>query len=567
MGARRLASTGVLLVLCTILAYAPGCGEDDEPALHDPLLLVETGEPDMPALLSHAAGDVLAPLNDANGATIGAAYLSPEAGSLIVWVDASGLPTRAHGDGSIVLLDNYGDGAVDIAIISPGARTQLHRRLPFPTVGPPPAPQAPDDTLTRDLRDAARLLRAVGLVVRDVGPSLAHGARMPVFGAASDSKLVALAMLLESRAPTEVSRDPDAAARLATTIGRALTAHVADAARALATLRIDTGKMARILANPAATIESDFPADLRLTRIIYRSERLDGVGAFVMNHDGSSSRRLSDTGRFSGWSPDGRYVLLVGHDIYVHHLDSMSESNLTRDGGEYISAWWSPDGSHIAYTQSEDIHVMDPQGGARRNLTNDGERYTRLSWSPDARQMVFLSNRDGNSEIYAMDLDGGNRRNLTNNAAEDTFPRWSPDGRHIGFYTERDGNDELYVMDADGRNPRNLSRHSSGLDWGLSWSPDGRRIAFTSIRGGPREIYVVDVDGGEPVNLTRNRRIDENPSWSPDGRYIAYNSDLGGEEATGSGQRDIFVMEADGSNPRNLTNHPAHEYSASWSPR
>ena len=526
----------------------------------------------MPALLSHAAGDVLAPLSDANGAPIGAVYLSPDADALIVWedvwADASRRPTRAQADGAIVLFDNYGDETADIAIISPDGRTQLHRRLTFPVAGVPPAPQADDDdNLTRDLRDAAALVNAVALVVRDVAPSLAHGVRLPVFGAASGSKLLALAMLLESGAPTAASRNPEDATRLATTVGRALAEHVADAARALDTLRIDTGKMARILADPGATVESDVSPDLRLTRIIYRSERLDGIGWFVMNHDGSGSRRLSDTGRFSGWSPDGRYVLLVDRDITTHHLDSGSERNLTRDAGGYGGASWSPDGSRIAYVHRDDIYVMDVDGGNRHNLTANREGATWPSWSPDGRQIAFGSDRDGNTEIYVMASDGGALRNLTNNAAPDHPPRWSPSGRHIAFYTERDGNDELYVMDADGRNPRNLSRHPSGLEWGLSWSPDGRRIAFTSIRGGPREIYVVDVDGGEPVNLTRNTRIDESPSWSPDGRYIAYTSDLGVQARTGSGPREIFVMEADGSNPRNLTNHPAHEYFPSWSPR
>ena len=94
-------------------------------------------------------------------------------------------------------------------------------------------------------------------------------------------------------------------------------------------------------------------------------------------------------------------------------------------------------------------------------------------------------------------------------------------------------------------------------------SPDGTRIAFSSVRDWNREIYVMDADGGNPVNLTRDDAYDSGPAWSPDGQRIAF-------ERSGGGGRgpQIFVMNADGSGVERLTQEPeaAWGVSPAWSP-
>ena len=61
-----------------------------------------------------------------------------------------------------------------------------------------------------------------------------------------------------------------------------------------------------------------------------------------------------------------------------------------------------------------------------------------------------------------------------------------------------------------------------GSDYSPSWSPDGEHITFMSYRDGNGEIYVLDADGKNPQNLTNNPAEDWSPSWSPDGEHIAF---------------------------------------------
>ena len=188
-------------------------------------------------------------------------------------------------------------------------------------------------------------------------------------------------------------------------------------------------------------------------------------------------------------------------------------------------------------------------------------------------QIVFMSRREGRPEIYVMDADGKNLHKLTNNRDNDWWPSWSPDGRRIVFVSERDGNREIYVMDADGGNPQNLT-NDPNEDWYPSWAPDGKRIAFMSLRDGhiidvapTYEIYVMDADGGNPQNLTNNPNDDRYPSWSPDSKRIVFVSERPGHFRSKLGiTSEIYVMDADGGNQRRLTENRQNDWYPSWSP-
>ena len=210
---------------------------------------------------------------------------------------------------------------------------------------------------------------------------------------------------------------------------------------------------------------------------------------------------------------------------------------------------------------------------------------TPLMVAIDAQaQIAFVSDRDRNDEIYVMDDDGKNQRNLTNHPSDDYAPSWSPDGTRIAFMSDRDGHVpkgdvlptfEIYLMDADGGNQQNLTNDPNS-DLSPSWSPDGKRIAFVSYRDGKvhaihgwptSEIYVMDADGGNPQNLTNNSDDDFHPAWSPDGKRIAFTSYKDGHfigefEITS----EIYLMDADGGNQQRLTENRKNDWSPSWSP-
>ena len=92
------------------------------------------------------------------------------------------------------------------------------------------------------------------------------------------------------------------------------------------------------------------------------------------------------------------------------------------------------------------------------------------AWSP-GREIVFVSNRDGDSEIFVMNEDGSGPRLLTQKGGHNSAPAWSPDGKQIAFVSERDGNAEIYLMNADGSGERNLTRSRNRHERWLSWAP------------------------------------------------------------------------------------------------
>lgn len=162
------------------------------------------------------------------------------------------------------------------------------------------------------------------------------------------------------------------------------------------------------------------------------------------------------------------------------------------------------------------------------------------------------------------------------------MPVWSPDGHTIAFFSDRGGNPDIFVMNADGSHVEQLTRDAfaslyfskSPEDRNPSWSPDGSQIAFESGRDNQmltyinHDIYVMAADGSNVKRLTDDGADEGGPSWSPNGESIAYvkMEYFSDQDVIENPTWDIYVMNVDGTDQIQLTKDSASEIEPAWSP-
>ncbi len=319
--------------------------------------------------------------------------------------------------------------------------------------------------------------------------------------------------------------------------------------------------------NPAMDISPRWSPDGN--KIVFQSNRDRGNSCgfandlpcydlYIINRDGTNLRRLTlpmviseiDTG--VTWHPEGDLVAFVRNTgrfscgIFTINVNTGEENmvfnnplvrnpcreNQTSSAGTTYFGYlgWSPDGSRLLFT-----------GRARNSIDNN---WTRQSF------------------INTINADGSNLQELVQEIDEFssyTTPAWSPNGNRIAFERKvavGNGNSSIYLVNANGNNLSELVTgygETAGL---LVWSPDGRKIAFSSDG-----IYTVNTDEGQLTTLVPAGESVYSPKWSPDGRKIIFTRGIGEVD---NPDLEIYVMNADGSDQRNITNNPAMDVGYDW---
>ena len=181
----------------------------------------------------------------------------------------------------------------------------------------------------------------------------------------------------------------------------------------------------------------------------------------------------------------------------------------------------------------DDIYLYDPNRAKLLNLTRaDGNAATKGEdrdpvFGPDGRTLTFRSNAGGSWAHYQIDLDTGTRTRLIAGQAESSSYRgrlsWasrSEDNSAYVFEAYAKGNLDLYLHGATSAG-QPLAQHPAG-DYGPAWRPGTNQIAFVSWRDGNKDLYLVEADGSNLTRLTGGMDDCEAPAWHPDGRRLAY---------------------------------------------
>ena len=167
------------------------------------------------------------------------------------------------------------------------------------------------------------------------------------------------------------------------------------------------------------------------------------------------------------------------------------------------------------------------------SLSNDGNRIAFLSNGNEKRGELFI-------DLWLADARTGKRiKRLVESTLNPNFEElrllysqssFSNSGRMLAFTAQREGKDMMYLMDvARTKVTARIDLPSVDAIWSPVWSPDDRQIAFSGTRGGITDLYVVDVDGKNLRQLTNDEYGDMQPAWSPDGKQLAFATDRGPE--------------------------------------
>lgn len=262
------------------------------------------------------------------------------------------------------------------------------------------------------------------------------------------------------------------------------------------------------------------------------------------------------------------------YDIWRMCGDGTQMAALVLEPGQQVSLSVAPDGEAFVYSSGprgeREIWQRSFGGGEAENLTKHPGEDVQPEWGPDGR-IAFFSNRDSEAlELYLLDPTDGGVHRLTENEFHDSGAAWDPDGSGIVFTRyfpgtegpDSGGRGEVIRLDLSTGTERQLTE-LGGYNGGLSYSPDGSNITFHRAADGGSELWIMNADGSNPRALTDTNIDEYSPEWSPDGQWIAFTAGVGNDSM---GTFDLWIMRPDGGQRQVLNKASGTEMELEWRP-
>jgi len=330
--------------------------------------------------------------------------------------------------------------------------------------------------------------------------------------------------------------------------------HSADLTANLFTLNIDGTELKQVTDNEigsAIEISKILKWSKNSEYIFYLSNE-KGEGVFVSKADGSAETKLNISFASSVLCcdrPTGKIVYVSdkeGSDkTYLKNYENNSELKLADIAARFANIFTNL--NYYLLALSDGIYFAKDQSVNLAKIPNTDVTSSFPEWTPDLR---VLFNSD-NHFVVLSGVDGAGAMAIPLGNPVNGHFEMSPDGAKV-LYTSikvAEVNRHIYTMNNNTSNKVQLT--TDGDNSNPSWSRDGQKIVFDSNRSGQREIWIMNADGSVQQTLTDFGA--STPRWSPDGKKIAFNSEKDGKKA-------IYLINSDGTGLEKLMGDTLHNY-------
>ncbi|MEN8162516.1 MAG: protein kinase [Acidobacteriota bacterium] len=273
--------------------------------------------------------------------------------------------------------------------------------------------------------------------------------------------------------------------------------------------------------------------------VLFLSDRRGSSGADVFEIDvgGGLPKQLTfETNRVYSLSvsADNRVAYVpFWHDTFLFsvNVNTKQRRQLTSHTQDNFGARFSPDGESVAYhstrTGNSEIWLHHLDGRSETQITDNGSWDLYPDWSPDGERMIFASDRDeGLFKVFIANSDGGGERLLVDQpiildsqyapVIGALVSKWSPDGELIAYLTEGDETLALWTVGPDGEGAQMVLDNATGFDW----YRDSRHGIYTRPHGSGSEMVAVELETGKEQSLFIGPFIEMDVA--PDGSAVAF---------------------------------------------